>query len=178
MTGQVEDTKAFRTDEDGFTTAGFTFTGYNDADDPSDGYLVCGYAKCTGGDDAPKSTVKIGVRAAANAAGTFRDPFERVDFWMTDESGVAWLVGSDTSGTSGRKGGTGNDARFRTWSYSITVAGTALKAVTREGAWAPGGTGADSDASKIIAIGVKANGVGFYKQTANAVEFGTEDTDD
>ena len=177
VTGQVEDTKAFLLDEDGFNTDGYTFTGYNDDSDPADNYVVCGYAKCTGGDDAPKSTVKIGVRATAAAAGSFRDPFERVDFWMTDESGVAWLVGSDTSGTSGRVGGDGNDARFRTWSYSITVAGTALKAVTREGVRAPG-SDADSDASKIIAIGVKANGVGFYKQTDNAVDFGTEDTDD
>ena len=36
---------------------------------------------------------------------TFRNPFDRVDFWVEDVNGASWLLGSDTSGESGRVGG-------------------------------------------------------------------------
>ena len=176
VTGQVADWLGFRTDTDGFADAGYTFQYPGTATT----YTVCGYAKCeapTNG-TAPPSTVKIEVRAQAAATGTFRDPFERVDFWMTDANGVAWLVGSDASGTGGRLGGdgTGGDPRIRTWSYSVTLAGTALRAATRPGT-AGDAANNDADIGKIVAIGVSERGVGLVELMANAVEFGVEDND-
>ena len=35
-----------------------------------------------------------------------------------------WTVSSDGSGTSGRVGGSGDDSRNRTWSYSVTLPGS------------------------------------------------------
>ena len=62
--------------------------------------------------------------------GTFRDPFERVDFWMQDVNGQHWLLGSDDSGASGRT--SGND---RTWTYSLNnVSGAMLYMMTRAAA--------------------------------------------
>ena len=167
---QPADTLGFRA-SDGFVSAGFAFEYTGDATT----YTVCGYAKCEkAGEDDLKSTVKIEVVATAAEAGTFRDPFERVDFWMTDENGVAWLVGSDGTGTSGRVGGDGTDARFRTWSYSVTLPGTMLRMLTRPGI----AENADDDAGKILAIGLNESGVGLSELMNTAIEFGTEDEED
>ena len=89
--------------------------------------------------------------------GTFRDPIERVDFWVTDINGASWLLGSDASGTSGFVGGTGNDARYRTWSYSITAPGTMIRMLTRPD------TNGDQTAlpPSIRAIAVNEDGVGL-----------------
>ena len=170
VTGAPADTLGFRT-SDGFVSAGYAFEFPGEATT----YTVCGYAKCEkdNGDDL-KSTVKIEVVATAAAAGTFRDPFERVDFWMTDENGVAWLVGSDGTGTSGRVGGDGNDARFRTWSYSVTLPGITLRMLTRPGIAA----NADADTGKILAIGLNESGVGLSELMGTAIAFGTEDEED
>ena len=104
VTGQVADSLGFVTSKVGLGAGGFVFRYPGTATT----YTVCGYAKCedvTGTSAPPPSTVKIEVRATAAALGAFRDPFERVDFWMTDANGVAWLVGSDATGASGRVGG-------------------------------------------------------------------------
>ena len=161
------DTGVFSTAVD---TDGYAFRGLGDDDD----YEVCGYAKCD--DDDLKSTLKIEVRTVAPEPGAFSDPFERVDFWVTDINGASWRIGSDTSGTSGRLGGAGttdaDNPRNRTWSYSITVAGTMLRAATRQGT---GGTGTPA----ILAIGVNDEGVGLVESVELANEdFGTEETDD
>ena len=66
-------------------------------------YLVCGLAACSNKD--LKTSLKVEVRVIAPAAGSFRDPFEKVDFLVADVNGASWVVGSDDSGTSGRKGG-------------------------------------------------------------------------
>ena len=157
-------TGAADTDDD-FDSGAFTiaFQGVGDDGD----YEVCGYAKCTA--ENLSSRLKIDIRAAAAAAGSFTEPFERVDFWVTDENGASWLIGSDTSGTRGRVGGTGADARFVAWSYSFTVAGTALRAATRPD------TGGDRTTMMIRAIGVNDEGVGLVTSLALADEdFGTE----
>ena len=161
-------TKAAAADDGFAADAGFAsaFQGLGDDGD----YEVCGYAKCT--DDDLSSTLNIRVRAAASAAGSFGDPYERVDFWVTDINGASWLLGSDTSGTSGRVGGTGGDARNRTWTYSIRVPGTTLRMATRPGT---GGT----ETAQIRAIGVNDEGVGLVTTLELAAEdFGTEDTSD
>ena len=155
-------TGAADTDDD-FDSGAFTigFQGVGDDDD----YEVCGYAKCT--DSNLSSTLSIQVRAVMPTTGSTRDPFERVDFWVTDINGASWIVGSDTSGTSGR-----NDARARTWSYSVRVPGTMLRMATRPGT---GGT----ETAMIRAIGVNDEGVGLVTSVELAAEdFGTEDTSD
>ena len=64
---------------------------------------------------------------ATRARGTFRDPFERVDFWMEDVNGQHWLLGSDDAGVLGR-----NDDSGRTWTYSLNnVPGAMLYMMTR-----------------------------------------------
>ena len=161
-------TKAAAADDGFATDAGFAsaFQGLGNDDD----YEVCGYAKCT--DDDLSSTLNIRVRAAASAAGSFGDPYERVDFWVTDINGASWLIGSDSSGSSGRVGGTGGDARNRTWTYSHRVSGTMLRMLTRPGT---GGT----ETAQIRAIGVNDEGVGLVTTLELAAEdFGTEDTSD
>ena len=172
VTGQVADSLGVVTSKVGLGAGGFVFRYPGTATT----YTVCGYAKCenvTGTTAPPPSTVKIEVRATAAALGAFRDPFERVDFWMTDANGVGWLVGSDATGASGRVGGATND-RTRTWTYSVTLAGTALRAATRPGTAATN----DADIGKIVAIGVSGRGVGLVEVMDAAVEFGTEDEDD
>ena len=173
VSGQVADSLGFVTDKVGLGTDGFDFVFAGTATT----YTVCGYAKCenvTGTSAPPPATVEIKVRATADALGAFRDPFERVDFWMTDANGVAWLVASDASGASGRVGGTdAAEARKRTWTYSATLAGTALRAATRPGTAATD----DTDIGKIVAIGVSSRGVGLFEIMDAAVEFGTEDDD-
>ena len=115
---------------------------------------VCGIAECDDSDS--ETSLKIEVKASATESGTFSNPFERVDFLITDINGVSWTVGSDASGTSGRIGG-GN--RNRTWSYSITLPGTMLRAATRPMA---GG-----DVTPMIrAIAVNDNNVGLLGSTA------------
>ena len=71
------------------------------------------------------------------------------------------MVGSDTSGTSGRVGGDGVNARWRTWSYSVTLPGAMLHMATRPGL----GTGA----AMIRAIAVNDNNVGLVVSTGVAI---------
>ena len=140
--------------DDGFT---LEFQGRNDADV----YAFCGIAECD--DDDAETSVKIEVRARAQESGTFGDPFERVDFWVTDVNGVSWMVGSDASGTSGRVGGDGDGARNRTWTYSVTLPGTMLNMATRPGI---GGT----ETPMIRAVAVNDNNVGLVESTGVAID--------
>ena len=139
--------------DDGFT---LEFQGRND----QDVYAFCGIEECD--EDDAETSVKIEVRARAEAPGTFGDPFERVDFWVTDINGVSWMVGSDASGTSGRAGGDVN-ARNRTWTYSVTLPGTMLNMATRPGI---GGT----ETPMIRAIAVNDNNVGLLESTGVAID--------
>ena len=152
--------------EDGFpgTSAddGFTleFQGRTSADG-ADVYAFCGIEECD--DDDAETSVKIEVRARAGASGTFGNPFEKVDFWVTDINGISWMVGSDASGTSGRVGGELMNARYRTWTYSVTLPGTMLNMATRPGI---GG----NEVPMIRAIAVNDNNVGLLESTGVAID--------
>ena len=123
---------------------------------------VCGHAKCE--EENLSASLTIRVRATAPTAGvSFRDPFESVDFLVTDVNGVSWKIAADASGTSGR-----TDDGERTWTYSATVPGTMLRAATRPGT----GTGT----AAIVAIAVNDNDVGLVKSTTIPT-FGTKDDD-
>lgn len=111
-------------------------------------------------DDSDQPTLKIELRADKLAAGTFRNPIERVDFWVRDSAGVAWRVGSDSSGTSGRVGGDGTNARFRTWSYSVTLPGTAIAMATRPGL--------GTETPVIQAVAVNSSGAALLQQASLA----------
>ena len=120
------------------------------------GTTVCGIEECD--DDDSETSLKIEVKASATESGTFSNPFEMVDFLITDINGVSWTVGSDASGTSGRIGGAADNARNRTWSYSMTLPGTMLRAATR-----PMAGGAATP--MIRAIAVNDNNVGLLGST-------------
>ena len=122
------------------------------------GYTVCGLPAC-GGDPAPKKSVTLQVRVQAADDTAFSEPFEMVDFWIRDAAGTAWKLGADTSGTRGRVGGEGADARNRTWSYSLTVPGTTIAAATRS---------STSTSATVLAIGVNEHGVGLVLEPSAA----------
>ncbi len=137
----------------------------------NDDIAICGYAECTEMADVRPTSVKLEFEASRTQAGTFRDPIERVDFWVTDVNGASWLLGSDASGTSGRVGGTTDSARYRTWSYSITVPSTLIRALTR-----PDTNGDQTPLDpRIRAIAVNKHGVGL--DIDEVVTFGTEKDD-
>ena len=70
---------------------------------------------------------------ATSTTSTLSNPFDRVDFWVEDVNGASWMLGSDTSGESGRVGGGDiNNARNRTWTYSLDASAAALYMRTRE----------------------------------------------
>ncbi len=145
--------------DDGFEFGDFTtdWVGLNG----SGVYAFCGIAECA--DEDAETSVKIEVRVIAPVTGSFSNPLERVDFWVTDINGVSWNVGSDTSGTSGRVGGNDANARFRTWSYSVTLTGVFLNMATRPG------TGG-SETVMIRAIAVNDNNVGLVVSTGVAID--------
>ena len=142
--------------------------GFNNNDDPTaaDGHAVCGRpAGCANDDDGDNNsdqpTLKIELRADKLAAGTFRDPIERMDFYVRDVAGVSWRVGQDASGTAGRVGGDGTNARFRTWSYSVTLPGPVIAAATRA---VPAGLG--TEVSVIQAVTVNSSGGALLRQAS------------
>ena len=169
FTGVPHDSLGFRAqgteaNQDAFSVA---FHGLNDAaGDAADGYLVCGIAKCakTGSLDASTATtLNVQYRFTRTEAGTFREPIERLDVWVVDHNNVAWLVGSDTAGSSDRVGGSGNNARFRRWTYSVTLPGTLINAATR---YAEFGSGSPAnETADIRVVAVKANGMAFSPAT-------------
>ena len=164
FTGVPHDTLGFRSqDDDDFSVA---FHGLNDAAENADGYVVCGIAKCakTGSLDASTATtLNVQYRFTRTEAGTFREPIERLDVWVVDHNNVAWLVGSDTAGSSDRVGGSGNDARYRRWTYSVTLPGTLINAATR---YAEFGSGSPAnETADIRVVAVKANGMAFSPAT-------------
>ena len=132
-------------------------------------YAFCGVPVCE--DEDAALAVEIEFRAIARSAGPFPNPFERVEFWMTDVNGASWFFGSDTTGTSGRKGSDGefdffpDDDHFPTWSFSIIVPGTLLAAVARTE------TNEDSGTPPMIReIGVNENDVGLVTSTEVAID--------
>ena len=152
---------------DGFQRGAFR-TGWVGRDD-SDVYAFCGVPVCE--DEGAALAVGIEFRAVARADGPFPNPFERVDFWMTDVNGASWFFGSDTTGTSGRKGSDGEfdffrgDDHFPTWSFSIVVPGTLLAAIARTDT-----NEGSATAPMIRAIGVNENDVGLVTSTGVAID--------
>ena len=98
--------------------------------------------------------------ATAAATGSFSDPFDQVDFWVQDVNGTSWMIGSDTSGASGRVSATD---RTRTWTYSLDVSAADLYMLTREAGFLDL-TGLD-DTHTVHAFGVNDDDVAV---TANA----------
>ncbi len=150
----------------GHRTGTYTYEWVGRADDNT--YSVCGLAACS--DEKLKTSLKVEVRVIAIEDGTFRDPFERVDFLVADVNGASWVVGSDDSGTSGRKGGMPeNEARYRTWSYSVTLPGTMVNMATRGGTRGAG-AGGDAAEAMIRAIAVNKSGVGLLLSTEVTID--------
>ncbi len=155
-------------DGDGGFRAGAFTTGWVGRDE-SDAYAFCGIPVC--GDEDAALAVEIEFRAIAPAAGTFDNPFERVDFWMTDVNGASWFFGSDETGTSGEKGPDGDDDQMdgddglETWSYSVIVPGTLLAAIARADT-----NEASTTEPMIRAIGVNDSEVGVVTTTGVAID--------
>ena len=132
-------------------------------------YAFCGIPVCE--DEDAALAVEIEFRAIARAAGPFPNPFERVDFWMSDVNGASWFFGSDATGTSGQKGSDGafdffpDDDHFPTWSFSIIVPGTLLAAVARTDT-----NEGSATAPLIRAIGVNEYEVGVVTSTGVAID--------
>ncbi len=152
-------------EDDIFATGAFNVAWKGLGGDAGDDYDVCALSGGCGDEtgttedeeDFPTS-LKVEIEYQNTASGTFSNPLERVDFWVTDVNGTSWYVGSDTSGTSGRVGGTGDDARYRMWSYSVTLSGELINMATRSDT---GGTGTPM----IVAIGVNDENVGLSQST-------------
>ena len=155
-------------DDELFAAGAFSvaWEGRND----SDMYEVCALPGGCGepADDFPTS-LKVEVRAIATEAGTFSNPFERVDFWVTDVNGTSWRLGSDASGTSGRVGGDEANARWRAWSYSVTLPGAMVGMATRAGTSVEG---VNAVVPMIRAVAVNDENVGLVE--ASAVVISTE----
>ena len=168
------------TDDDDLFGTTFALHWIGHGDDAGDDYDVCALPGGCGNEDGTdedeedfETSVKVEITALAAAAGTFRNPFERVDFWVTDVNGTSWFVGSDGSGTSGREDGDidDNDAndRFRTWTYSVTLPGAMVAAATRAMTSVQDGT---QVIPMIRAIVVNDENVGLVQ--ASAVDISTE----
>ena len=123
-------------------------------------------------DDNEETSTELEVVATAGADGAFSDPFERVDFWVRDVNGASWMLGSDTSGDSGRVGGTGVDARYRTWTYSLDATVADLYMLTREAAFPPD---ANEDTHTVLAFGVNDDGIALVSSVNLTIDDGEAD---
>ena len=115
-----------------------------------------------------ETETELEVVATATNLGSFSEPFDRVDFWVQDVNGASWMLGSDTSGESGRVGGATNDRR-RTWTYSLDATVMALYMRTREAAFPPA---ADSDTHTVLAFGVNDDGVALVMSVTIDIDDG------
>ena len=113
-----------------------------------------------------ESETELEFVATADAAGSFSEPFDRVDFWMQDVNGASWLIGSDASGTSGRVSSTD---RTRTWTYSLDVSAARLYMLTREAGFR--GAGAD-DTHTVRVFGVNDDNVALTASAEVTIDDG------
>ena len=157
-----------------------------DADDPFEGTgtdpdnftvvltpdeaAICAAEDTDDCDDAveDETSTELEVVATAGGDGAFSDPFERVDFWVQDVNGVSWMLGSDTSGESGRVSG----ARTRTWTYSLDATAADLYTLTREAAFPPT---SDSDTHTVLAFGVNDDGIALVSSATIDIDDGEDD---
>ena len=135
---------------------------------------------CDDGDaatDDDETETELELEVTAGGPGALSDPFERVDFWVRDVNGASWMLGSDTSGESGRQGGTGaeggaDDPRNRTWTYSLDATAANLYMLTREAAFTPT---ADSDTHTVLAFGVNDDGIALVSSLTLDIDDGESD---
>ena len=151
--GEVDD--GFDSGEDPFTVA------FESSDDVCVAEDLDG---CAAAD--PETETELEVVATATNEGAFSDPFDRVDFWVEDVNGASWLIGSDTSGSSGR---VSSSDRHRTWTYSLDVSAAALYMATREAAFLPS---TDSDDHTVRAFGVNDDGIALVSEETIKIDDG------
>ena len=108
---------------------------------------------------------------ATSTTSTLSDPFDRVDFWVEDVNGASWMLGSDTSGESGRVGGAGADARNRTWTYSLDASAAALYMRTREAGFPPT---EESDMHRVRAFAVNDDGIALVGSVMITIDDGDD----
>ena len=91
--------------------------------------------------DVEETETELEFVATADDPGAFSDPFDRVDFWVEDVNGTS-LGCSDRihPEESDRVGGSGADARNRTWTYSLDATAADLYMLTREAGFLRGDT--------------------------------------
>ena len=118
--------------------------------------------------DDDETETELEVVVTAGGDGALSDPFERVDFWMRDVNGASWMLGSDTSGESGRV----TNARTRTWTYSMEFPAAMLYMMTREAAFPPT---ADSDTHTVLAFGVNDDGIALVSSVTLDIDDGEGD---
>ena len=122
-----------------------------------------------GDDRTNRMETELEVVATATATGAFSEPFDRVDFWMQDVNGDAWMLGSDTSGESDR---VSSSDRRRTWTYSMEVPAAMLYMMTREAGFTPT---TDSDSHTVRAFGVNDDGVAYSLSQTVDIDDGEDD---
>ena len=96
--------------------------------------------------------------AKADALGSFSDPFDRVDFWVQDVNGASWMLGSDTSGESGRVGGSESRSHAIGHGHTLWTRLRPTLYMLYQGGRFPAGL-ADSDMHTVRAFGVNDDGV-------------------
>ena len=165
LTVEAADDPFEGTGADAFTVA---FT----SDPTGDATGVCGADDeddCAEANDATETELEVVV--TAGATGAFGDPFERVDFWVRDVNGASWMLGSDTSGESGRASSTD---RTRTWTYSLDATGADLQMLTRESAFPPTGD-TDSDTHTVLAFGVNDDEIAIVSSATVTIDDGDDE---
>ena len=164
----------FDADEDPFDVVFTSSAGTVGADPAQDVLCVAeDIDDCAGMDDAERET-ELEVVATAENEGAFSDPFDRVDFWVRDVNGASWMLGSDTSGDSGRVGGSGTDARNRTWTYSLDTTAAAIYMRTREAGFPRDEDGTDPDEHTVLAFGVNDDGVALVMEVDLTIDDGED----
>ena len=123
-------------------------------------------------DDNQNGTVELEVEATATDLGAFSNPFERVDFWVRDVNGASWLLGSDTSGESGR---VSSSNRRRTWTYSLDASAADLHMLTREAAFPPSGDTDSDTGHRVLAFAVNDDGVALVDEVTLTIDDGDDE---
>ena len=156
-------------DDDGFAVGDFTveFTTSDDALCAAEDTDDCAEAV------EDETETELEVVATQTGTGTFRNPFERVDFWVRDVNGAHWMLGSDTSGERDSTG-TG-DSRRLTWTYSLDATAMAIHMRTREADFPPAGE-TDSDTGHIVlAFAVNDDGVALVMEVTITIDDGDDE---
>ena len=123
-------------------------------------------------DDNQNGTVELEVVATATELGAFSNPFERVEFWVRDVNGASWMLGSDTSGDSGR---VSSSNRRRTWTYSLDASAADLHMLTREAAFPPSGDTDSDTGHRVLAFAVNDDGIALVDEVTLTIDDGDDE---